>query len=216
MGLFHQLNIINNLYQYYKIQLILLNHHKIIDFLHFSYTYPRINSVSTEAQSDNIWLEVSSTNGTNPIDEYCYSINGGSYNCRSYDFYTFSGLSENVTYSIRIYAVDTEGHESNVYTVSATTRYVSARITSGISISTDTPYVSFYYEEGESPVSKATCEITLYYDGSVRTYTENVDDSNGWWNFYIPRDWYESIECWLTDENGRNSNTVTRDNISQD
>lgn len=212
MGLFHQLNIINNLYQYYKIQLILLNHHKIIDFLHFSYTYPRINSVSTEAQSDNIWLEVSSTNGTNRIDEYCYSINGGSYSCTSHDYYEFSGLSENVTYNIRIYAVDTEGYESNVYTVSATTRYIPARITSSINVSTDTPYIWFYYEEGESPVAKATCRIDLG-DGYIRNYTEDVEDNDGRWNFFIPRDWYESIECWLIDENGRNSDSVINDNI---
>ena len=112
-----------------------------------SYTNPRVNSASVSATSQYIYLEVSATDGTNPIDEYCYSINGGSYSCRSYDFFEFSGLSENVTYNIRIYAVDTEGYKSDVYTTSATTRYIAPVITSlYVSTYTNLAYASIYVD----------------------------------------------------------------------
>ena len=180
-----------------------------------SYTNPRVNSASVSATSQYIYLEVSATDGTNPIDEYCYSLHGGSYSCRSYDFFEFSGLSENVTYNIRIYAVDTEGYKSDVYTTSATTRYIAPVITSlYVSTYTNLAYASIYVDSGEASIEKVTCEITMSYDDSVRTYTEHEEETDGYYHMYIPRNSFYKAECWATDVNGVESNRVIDDDIN--
>lgn len=180
-----------------------------------SYTNPRVNSASVSATSQYIYLEVSATDGTNPIDEYCYSINGGSYNCTSHYYYGFSGLSENVTYNIRIYAVDTEGYESDVYTTSATTRYIAPVITSfHVSTYRNLATASIYVDSGEASIEKVTCEITMSYDDSVRTYTEREKETNGSYHINILDNSFYKAECWATDVNGVESNRVIDDDIN--
>ena len=180
-----------------------------------SYTNPRINSVSTEVISDAIGVEVTATDGTNPIDEYCYSINGGSYNCRSYDYYTFSGLSENVTYSIRIYAVDIEGYESNVYTLSATTRYIALSIGNAYCYAdgapTSIPIRINSVTRGEADIDRIYCVNELGDNTSDEPETRSVTYEN-WLDgdritFYHL--WSASGYCYVVDVNGVSSNRDT-------
>ena len=86
------------------------------------YDFATVNGVSvTEATTDTITVSVDASNGTNNIANYYYSINNGEYVSSSSNTYTFSGLSAGTSYSIRVYVKDTNGVDSNVYTINAET-----------------------------------------------------------------------------------------------
>ena len=59
--------------------------------------------------------------GTNSIQTYMYSINNGSYQSSSLNTYTFSGLSSGTSYTIKVKVKDTNGVESNEYSLSVET-----------------------------------------------------------------------------------------------
>ena len=87
-----------------------------------NYVNPVVNSVTaTNVSNDSITVSVSASAGTNNIQTYYYSINNGSYQSSSSNTHTFSGLSAGTNYSIRVYVKDTNGVDSNVYTINAET-----------------------------------------------------------------------------------------------
>ena len=57
----------------------------------------------------------------NNVQTYYYSINNGVYTSSSSNNYTFSGLSSGINYNIRVYVKDTNGIDSNVYSLSVET-----------------------------------------------------------------------------------------------
>ncbi len=86
------------------------------------YINPVVNSVTATSVSNNsITISVSATGGTNNIQTYYYSINNGSYTSSSSNTHTFSGLSSGTNYSIRVYVRDTNGIQSNVYSLNVQT-----------------------------------------------------------------------------------------------
>ncbi len=87
-----------------------------------NYVNPVVNSVTaTNVTNNSITVSVSATAGTNNIQTYYYSINNSSYASSSLNTHTFSGLSAGTNYSIRVYVKDTNGVDSNVYTINAET-----------------------------------------------------------------------------------------------
>ena len=81
-----------------------------------------VNSVTAiNVTNNSITVSVNASGGTNNIQRYYYSINNGSYTNSSSNSYTFSGLSAGQSYSIRVYVRDTNGVDSNVYTINAET-----------------------------------------------------------------------------------------------
>ena len=87
-----------------------------------NYVNPVVNSVTaTNVTNDSITVSVSASAGTNAIGTYYYSINNGAYTSSSSNTYTFSGLSAGTNYSIKVYVKDTNGVDSNVYTINAET-----------------------------------------------------------------------------------------------
>ena len=88
-----------------------------------NYVNPVVNSVTATSVSNNsITVSVNASGGTNSIARYYYSSNGGSsYANTTSNTYTFSGLSAGQTYQIRVYVVDTNGVQSNVYNLSVQT-----------------------------------------------------------------------------------------------
>ena len=95
---------------------------EVIEVTTDNYVNPVVNSVTaTNVSNNSITISVSATGGTNNIQTYYYSINNGSYTSSSSNSYTFSGLSAGTTYNIRVYVVDTNGVESNIYTINAET-----------------------------------------------------------------------------------------------
>ena len=86
------------------------------------YVLPEILEVTvSNITSNSISLTVNAVAGTNAIQTYYYSINNGAYTSSSSNNHTFSGLSVGSTYNIRVYVVDTNGVESNIYPISAST-----------------------------------------------------------------------------------------------
>ncbi len=87
-----------------------------------NYDFATINGVSvTEATTDSITVSVDASNGTNNISNYYYSINNGEYVSSTSNTYTFEGLDMGTTYDIKVYVVDTNGVQSNVYSTSGET-----------------------------------------------------------------------------------------------
>ena len=90
-----------------------------------NYVNPVVNSVTaTNVSNDSITVSVSASAGTNNIQTYYYSINNGSYQSSSSNTHTFSGLSAGTNYSIKVYVRDTNGVDSNVYSINAETESV--------------------------------------------------------------------------------------------
>ena len=80
------------------------------------------NVTASNITSNSITVNVSATPGTNQIFKYYYSINNGSsYTESTNNIYTFTGLEKGTKYNIKVYAVDNEGHSSNIYSLSITT-----------------------------------------------------------------------------------------------
>ena len=102
-----------------------------------NYINPTVNSVTTtDVTNDSITVSVSASAGTNAIQTYYYSINNGSYQSSSSNTHTFSGLSAGTNYSIRVYVKDTNGVDSNVYTINAETESVTYICNTGTNLAT--------------------------------------------------------------------------------
>ena len=102
-----------------------------------NYVNPVVNSVTaTNVTNDSITVSVSASAGTNNIQSYYYSINNGNYTSSSSNTYTFSGLSSGTNYSIRVYVKDTNGVDSNVYTINAETESVTYICNTGTNLAT--------------------------------------------------------------------------------
>ena len=75
------------------------------------YNKPIINSINlSEVTNNSITINVTTTEGTNPISNYYYIINDGVPVSTTNNTYTFSGLDSNTTYTIKVYVVDTLGY----------------------------------------------------------------------------------------------------------
>ncbi len=87
------------------------------------YTVVRITNVTTSNVTNNsITLTAEATAGENSIATYYFSSNDGvSYEESDSNTYTFSGLETGTEYNFRVYAVDTNGVSSNVYTLNEST-----------------------------------------------------------------------------------------------
>ena len=102
-----------------------------------NYVNPVVNSVTaTSVSNDSITVSVSASAGTNAIQTYYYSINNGNYTSSSSNTYTFSGLNSGTNYSIRVYVKDTNGIDSNVYTINAETESVTYICNTGTNLAT--------------------------------------------------------------------------------
>lgn len=124
------------------------------------YDFATVNGVSvTEATTDSITVSVNASNGTNNITNYYYSINNGEYVSSASNTYTFEGLDTGTTYDIKVYVVDTNGVQSNIYSTSWETS----------SITLADYITSLYTTDGENG---------LYYHDGQGSYT-NADQEAG-------------------------------------
>ncbi len=87
------------------------------------YTTVSITNVTTSNITNNsITLTIEATAGESQIATYYFSSNnGGYYEESTNNTYTFNNLEQGVEYNFRVYAVDTNGISSNVYSLSETT-----------------------------------------------------------------------------------------------
>ena len=86
------------------------------------YTNPIVNNIIiTDTAANSISISVSASGGTNSVATYYYSINNGEFTSSTSNTYTFSGLSPESTYTIKVYTTDSNGISSNIFMISATT-----------------------------------------------------------------------------------------------
>ena len=87
-----------------------------------AYVLPSITSVTTSSTSNSITINVDANNGDGTITKYYYSKDGGSNYIESdNNTYTFSDLTSNVTFDIRVYVKDSNNRVSSVSVASETT-----------------------------------------------------------------------------------------------
>ena len=121
-----------------------------------------INNVTTSnITNSSITLTVDVTEGENSITTYYYSNdNGLSYEESTSNTYTFSNLSTGTEYNFRVYAVDTNGVSSNIYTLSESTL--------------STVYLADYIK---NTVYTGDGNNGLYYHDGVGSYTNAAQEA---------------------------------------
>ena len=158
------------------------------------YDFATVNGVSvTEATTDSITVSVDASNGTNNISNYYYSINNGEYVSSTSNTYTFEGLDMGTTYDIKVYVVDTNGVQSNVYSVNEETSnviYLADYIMNTVYTGTDGEN-GIYYHDGTGSYTNADQEAgdhSYRYSGgdykltsraTAEGYTTLIDSSRG-------------------------------------
>ena len=91
-----------------------------------TYVLPKVTNVNTTSGSSYITLTVTGQNGTGTINKYYYSKdNGSSYVESTSSSYTFSGLTSNTTYYLKVYVSDSNGRSSSVYSITAKTSSIT-------------------------------------------------------------------------------------------
>ena len=88
-----------------------------------AYKLPTITNGTTSSTSSSITINVSGQNGDGTITEYYYSKdNGSNYVKSTSSSYTFTELTSNTTFYIKVYVKDSNGKTSSVFTTSAKTK----------------------------------------------------------------------------------------------
>ena len=89
-----------------------------------AYKLPTITNVTTSSTSNSITINVSGQNGDGAITEYYYSKDDGSNYVKSTNAsYTFTNLTSDTTFYIKVYVKDSNGRNSIIYVTNAQTLY---------------------------------------------------------------------------------------------
>ena len=87
-----------------------------------AYVLPRVTNVSTSSTSNSITINVSASGGTGNVVKYYYSKdNGSNYVESTSSSYTFSNLTSNATFYVKVYVKDSNNRESSVSATSIKT-----------------------------------------------------------------------------------------------
>ena len=88
-----------------------------------AYKLPTITDVTTSSTLNSITINVTGQNGYGTITEYYYSKdNGSNYIKSTNSSYTFTNLTSNTIFYIKVYVKDSNGKSSSVFTTSAKTK----------------------------------------------------------------------------------------------
>ena len=164
------------------------------------YILPVVTSVNASTTWNSITLTPSGTNGTNTIDHYEYSINGGAYQTSN----VFSNLSENTSYTIRVKAIDSVGEESNIYqTTARTDTYKLPTISINSSATTNSITVSVSATPGDGSI------VSYHYSrDNGSNYTTTSSNTHTFSGLTPGATYY--LKVYVTDSNGRTSTVATR------
>ena len=164
------------------------------------YILPVVASVDATTTWNSITLTPSGTNGTNTIDHYEYSINGGAYQTSN----VFSNLSENTNYTIKVKAIDSIGRESNVYeTTVKTDTYKLPTISISSSATTNSITVSVNATPGDGSI------VSYHYSrDNGSNYTTSSSNTHTFSGLTSGATYY--LKVYVTDSNGRTSTVATR------
>ena len=88
-----------------------------------AYVPPRVTNVSTSSTSSSITINVSASGGTGNVVKYYYSKdNGSNYVESTSNSYTFSNLTSDATFYVKVYVKDSNNRESSVSSTSVKTK----------------------------------------------------------------------------------------------
>ena len=169
------------------------------------YNVVTITNVQATKTTNSVTLTVTVDAGENPVATYYFSMDGGrSYQTSNTNSYTFSNLDYGTAYTFQVYAVDTEGYESNEETIEVTTdNYVNPVVNSvtATNVSIDSITVSVSASAGTNNIQ------TYYYsinNGSYQSSSSNTHTFSG-----LSAGTSYSIRVYVTDTTGVDSNVYT-------
>ena len=169
------------------------------------YNVVTITNVQATKTTNSVTLTVTVDAGENPVATYYFSMDGGrSYETSTSPNYTFSELTPNTAYTFQVYAVDTEGYESNEETIEVTTdNYVNPVVNSvtATNVSNDSITVSVSASAGTNAIQ------TYYYSINNGNYTSS--SSNTYTFSGLSAGTSYSIRVYVTDTTGVESNVYT-------
>ena len=165
-----------------------------------AYVVPSVTSVTPTTKYNQISVSVVGAKGTNNVAKYYYSINNGTYVESANTTYTFTGLSEKTTHTIKVKLADTEGRMSNEYSLSATTdAYVVPSITNVTTTSTtDSITIKVTGKKGDGTISKY-----YYSKDNGSNYVESTSSSYTFSNLTGGTIFY--IKVYVKDSNNKES-----------
>ncbi len=169
------------------------------------YNVAKITNVTSSKTYNSITVSVTTSGGENPVEKYYYSIdNGLSYQESTSPTYTFSNLTSNHEYVIRVYAKDTLGYETNEESIEVTTNaYVNPVVNSVTVTGTTTSSISVSVS-----ASGGTNNIATYYysinNGAYSSSTSNTKTFTG-----LSKGTTYTIKVYVKDTNGVDSSINT-------
>ena len=169
------------------------------------YNVVTITNVQATKTTNSVTLTVTVDAGENPVATYYFSMDGGrSYETSNTNSYTFSNLDYGTAYTFQVYAVDTEGYESNEETIEVTTdNYVNPVVNSvtATNVTNDTITVSVSASAGTNNIQ------TYYYSINNGAYTSS--SSNTYTFSGLSAGTNYSIKVYVRDTGGVDSNVYT-------
>ena len=169
-----------------------------------TYILPSVTSVTPTTKYNQISVTVVGTKGTNNVAKYYYSIDNKAYVESTTATYTFTGLTEKTTHTIKVKVADTEGRISNEYSLSATTdAYVVPSITNVTTTSTTNSItIKVTGKNGTGTINKyyySKDNGSNYVESTSSSYT--FSELTGNTTFYI--------KVYVKDKNNRVSSVST-------
>ena len=170
------------------------------------YNVVTITNVSATKTTNSVTLTVTVDAGENPVATYYFSMDGGrSYQTSNTNSYTFSNLDYGTAYTFQVYAVDTEGYESNEETIEVTTdNYVNPVVNSvtATNVENDSITVSVLASAGTNNVAR------YYYSSNGGSSYVNTT-SNSYTFSGLSAGTTYNIKVYVVDTNGVQSNVYT-------
>ena len=169
-----------------------------------TYILPSVTSVSPSTKYNQISVSVVGAKGSYNVSKYYYSIDNGTYVELTTSSYTFTGLSEKTTHTIKVKVADTQGRMSNEYSLSATTdEYKVPTITKVTTTSTSSSItINITGQNGDGTINKY-----YYSKDNGSNYTESTSSSYTFSNLTSNTTFY--IKVYVKDSNGRSSSVST-------
>ena len=126
------------------------------------YILPSISNVTASSTSDSITLNVTASGGTGNIVTYHYSKDDGlNYETSNSSSYTFSNLTSDATFYLKIYVTDSNGRTSGEYSLSVATEpdivYLADYIKNTVYTGNDGDN-GLYYHDGSGSYTNAARE----------------------------------------------------------
>ncbi len=173
-----------------------------------TYILPSVTKVNPTTKYNQITVTTTGTKGTNEISKYYYSINNSSY-VEGTSTYTFTNLTEQTTYTIKVKVADSNGRMSNEYSLSATTDvYKLPTITDVTTSSTyNSITINVSGQNGDGTITEY-----YYSKDNGSNYIKSTNSSYTFTNLTSNTTFY--IKVYVKDSNGKSSSVFTTNNTT--